>query len=106
MLVNIHHDGLWHRPDGASGDFHTLWDLALKVDMGGVTYHAGYQRGSAAPLFVPTEITRAGLSFVVGRGTARSGGADADEEDREGVLLDHPLVEAGLRLIVAGTAAG
>ena len=78
MLLNIHHAGLWHRPDGASGDFHTLWDLALEVEMGEVTYLVGYQRGSAAPAFVPIETTRAGLSFAIGGGTAESGGPDAD----------------------------
>ena len=78
MLLNIHHAGLWNRPDGANGDFHTLWDLALEVDMGGVTYLVGYQRGSAAPMFVPIETTRVGLSFAVGGGTARSTGPDAD----------------------------
>lgn len=78
MLLNIHHAGLWNRPDGASGDFHALWDLALEVDMGGVTYLVGYQRGSAAPTFVPIETTRAGLSFAVGGGTAGSAGPDAD----------------------------
>ena len=70
--------GLWHRPDGASGDFHTLWDLALEVDMGGVTYLVGYQRGNAAPLFVPIETTRAGLSFAIGGGTAEAGGPHVD----------------------------
>lgn len=78
MLLNIHHAGLWNRPDGASGDFHTLWDLALEVDLGGVTYVVGYQRGSAAPLFVPIETTRAGLSFAIGGGTPEAGGPDAD----------------------------
>lgn len=78
MLLNIHHAGLWNRPDGAGGDFHTLWDLALEVDLGGVTYLVGYQRGSAAPLFVPIETTRAGLSFAIGGGPAETGGPDAD----------------------------
>lgn len=78
MLLNIRHAGLWNRPDGASGDFHALWDLAVEVDMGGVTYLVGYQRGSAAPLFVPIETTRAGLSFAVGGGTAGTGGPDGD----------------------------
>ncbi|WP_419856878.1 hypothetical protein [Candidatus Palauibacter irciniicola] len=72
-LLNIHHAGLWNRPEGAGGDFHTLWDLALEVDLGGVTYLVGYQRGSAAPLFVPIETTRAGLSFAIGGGTAEAG---------------------------------
>ena len=65
-LLNIRHAGLWNHPDGADGDFHTLWDPAPEVDMGGVTYLVGCQRGSAAPLFVPIETTRAGLSFAVG----------------------------------------
>ncbi|MDE2879416.1 hypothetical protein [Candidatus Palauibacter soopunensis] len=78
MLLNIHHAGLWNRPDGAGGDFHALWDLALEVDLGGVTYLVGYQRGSAAPLFVPIETTRAGLSFAIGGGTAEAGGPDQD----------------------------
>ncbi len=78
VLLNIHHAGLWNRPDGAGGDFHTLWDLALEVDVGGVTYLVGYQRGSAAPLFMPIETTRAGLSFAIGGGRAEAGGPDAD----------------------------
>lgn len=69
MLLNIQQAGLWNRPGGANGDFRTLWDLALEVDVGGVTYLVGYQRGSAAPLFVPIETTGAGLSFAVGGGT-------------------------------------
>ena len=76
-LVNIRHAGLWNRPEGADSDFHTLWDLALEVDTGGVTYLVGYQRGSAAPMFVPIETTRAGLSFAVGGGVAGEGGPQA-----------------------------
>ena len=78
MLLNIQHAGLWHRPDGANGDFHTLRDLALEVDTGGVTYLTGYQRRSAAPLLVPIETTRAGLSLAGGGGAAGSRGLDGD----------------------------
>ena len=46
--------------------------------MGGVTYLVGYQRGSATPMFVPIETTRARLSFAAGGETAGSGGPDAD----------------------------
>ena len=90
MLLNIHHGGLWNCPDGANGDFHTLWDLAPEVDMGGVTNLAGYQRGSAAPLFVRIETTWAGLSFAVGGGAAGSGGPDADREELYRVMKDEP----------------
>ena len=77
-LGSAHHAGLWNRPDGTSGEFHTLWDLAVEVDMNGVTYLVGYQRGSAAPLCLPIETTRAGLSFAIGSGTAEAGGPDGE----------------------------
>ena len=98
MLLNIRHAGLWNHPDGANGDFHTLWNLALEVDMGEVTYLVGYQKGSAAPLFVPIETTRAGLSFAVGGGTAGSGGRTRIEEEEGGAMLDHPVVDVALGL--------
>ena len=36
------------------------------------------QMGRAAPLFVPSKTTRAGLSFAIGGGTAGSAGAEGD----------------------------
>lgn len=80
LLLNIQHTGLWHRPDGANGDFHTPWDLAVEVDTRGVTYLVGYQRESAALLFVPIETTRAGLSFAGGGETAGPGGRTRIED--------------------------
>ena len=67
VIVNVHHAGVWNRPDGVGGEFHALWDVAAEVDVGGVSYLVGYQKGGAAPLFLPIETTRAGLSFAVGR---------------------------------------
>ena len=66
LLFNLRHAGLWNRPEGAGGAFHALWDLAVEVDLGDVTYLIGYRNGEAAPLFLPVETTRAGLSFRVG----------------------------------------
>ena len=67
LMVDFHHAGVWNRPDGVGGEFHALWDVAAEVAVGGVSYLVGYQKGSAAPLFLPIETTRAGLSFAVGR---------------------------------------
>ena len=67
LLLNVHHAGVWNRPDGVGGEFHALWDVAAEVAVGGVSYLVGYQKGGAAPLFLPIETTRAGLSFAVGR---------------------------------------
>ena len=67
LLLNVHHAGVWNRPDGVRGEFHVLWDVAAEVAVGGVSYLVGYQKGGAAPLFLPIETTRAGLSFAVGR---------------------------------------
>ena len=67
VTLDVHHAGMWNRPDGVGGEFHALWDVAAEVDVGGVTYLIGYQKGGAAPLFQPIETTRAGLSFPLGR---------------------------------------
>ena len=67
VMVDFHHAGVWNRPDGVGGEFHALWDVAAEVAVGGVSYLVGYQKGGAAPLFLPIETTRAGLSFAVGR---------------------------------------
>ncbi len=65
-LLSLHHAGLWNDPDGSEAKFHALWDLMLEIEVAGVTYFIGYQEGEAAPLFMPTETTRVGVSFRIG----------------------------------------
>jgi len=65
--LRMHHAGIWNRTKGARLDWHALWDLRFETELAGVTYYVGYQRGEAAPLFVPTESTRIGLSFATAR---------------------------------------
>lgn len=63
-LLRLHHAGVWDWSDLDSdegGAFHALWDLALEQKLGELTYFIDYQKGAAAPLFLPTETTRAGV---------------------------------------------
>ena len=65
-LVRLHHANVWNNPAVGDAGWHTLWDVQIDVAVGAMTYFIGYQNGEAAPLFMPIETTRVGLSFALG----------------------------------------
>ena len=65
--IRFHHGGTWNIVTDQRWDWHPLWDILVETQLGEVTYFVGYQRGEAAPLFAPTETTRAGITFRVNR---------------------------------------
>lgn len=76
--LKIHHAGLWvFSSDLPEDEFHSLWDLALETRIGALTYYVGFQKGEAAPLFLPTETTHVGVLVRLGQQLQCQTGDDA-----------------------------
>ncbi|MDH3216436.1 MAG: hypothetical protein OEN01_09120 [Candidatus Krumholzibacteria bacterium] len=66
-VLEIIHTGTYNDASGADGEWHSLLDLTIELEIFGAAYHITYVDGEAAPLFERTRTTRIGLSIALAK---------------------------------------